>query len=510
MPIIHALILALNTLFLVLLTGFGAHRLWLLYLFFKHGKERPEIRERFAELPRVTIQLPMYNEMNVVERLIDTICQIDYPRDRLQIQVLDDSTDESAGIACAKVSEKAAEGHDIVYLHRTDRSGYKAGALHEGLKSATGDFVAIFDADFLPRPDYLQKAIHHFTDSNVALVQFRWEHANRDFNMLTKLQSVFLDGHFVIESTARNRSGRFVNFNGTAGIWRRAAIDDAGGWSADTLTEDLELSIRVQMKGWRFIYLPEETAPSEVPIDVNAFKTQQHRWSKGMTQTMVKMLPTIWRARSLPLKVRLELTFQLVAPLIHPTVAGLMLLTLPVLIVRVHNPHLTSLFYLDLFSFAMVTGSLIAFYVAAEHYVDGNWQRPLKYVPLLSSLGVGISLNQTRACLEGLAGHVSPFERTPKWGVGRRAVSVGAAKYKGIVGVFPYLELALAVYFTVVLFAAIHYRLWISVPFQVIFMSGLYYTGLQSLIHQRAARGAAPRAEEAPVATPVGASMSRG
>jgi len=456
-------------------------------MFYKVKDRVPKPRARFEELPRVTIQLPMFNELYVVERLIDAVCAIRYPRDRLQIQVLDDSTDETVQIASRKVEEKRKLGFDIDYIHRTDRSGFKAGALENGLKTATGEFVALFDADFLPRPDYLEKAIHYFTDPEICVVQFRWEHLNRNYNILTKIQAIFLDGHFIVESTTRNRSGRFVNFNGTAGMWRTCAIADSGGWQHDTLTEDLDLSYRAQLRGWKFVYLMEETAPSELPVDVNAFKTQQHRWAKGMIQTMRKMIPTIWRS-DVSWKIKVEATIQCCGPLCYLPMIGLMMLTLPTLILRAGHPELTALLMVDALVFLLVTGSFVAFYVVAENEIDGDWKRPLRYVALLAALGIGMTINQTRAVIEALVGQVSGFERTPKWGVAKQSDKWAGKKYKGAAGVIPYLELGFAVYFTIAFFVMIHYSMWISLPFTAIFMLGLYYTGICSLVHVHAGK----------------------
>mgnify|MGYP001611145342 CR=1 FL=1 len=280
--------LILYAVLLMCLSVYGAHRYYLAWLYKRHKKDVWVPKARYDELPMVTIQLPMYNEMYVAERLIDATCTIRYPKDKLEIQVLDDSTDGTVVIARAAVDKWAAQGFNIVYCHRKDRSGYKAGALKEGMKTAKGDFIAIFDADFIPQPDFLEHTIHFFTEDRIGMVQVRWDHLNRDFNLLTRAQAVMLDGHFLIEHTARNRSGRFFNFNGTAGIWRRATIDDAGGWEHDTLTEDLDLSYRAQLKGWQFVFLPDVLAPAEVPVEMNSFKSQQHRWAKGSMQTAKK------------------------------------------------------------------------------------------------------------------------------------------------------------------------------------------------------------------------------
>ena len=266
---------------LITLSFYGSHRYLMIRLYKKYaaGKSDPEPAERFGDedLPHVTIQLPMFNERYVAQRLIDAVAQIDYPRDRLEIQVLDDSTDDTTELCAQVVAQKREEGLDIVLIHREDRTGYKAGALEEGMHVAKGEFIAVFDADFVPKKDFLRQTIDYFTDPGIGMVQARWEHINREYSLLTRAQAILLDGHFVLEHTARNRSGRFFNFNGTAGIWRKQAILDAGGWEHDTLTEDLDLSYRSQLAGWRFMFLRDVTAPSEIPVEMNAFKAQQHR-----------------------------------------------------------------------------------------------------------------------------------------------------------------------------------------------------------------------------------------
>ena len=312
MTLAESFILASYFFVLVILAVYGWHRYYVVYLYMKHKHEVPVPKAHFDDLPVVTIQLPLFNEMYVVDRLVDAVAAIDYPREKLEIQVLDDSTDETCAIAENAVRRHAAEGLDIKYIHRTDRSGYKAGALDAAMKVARGNFIAIFDADFIPRPDFLRATVHHFTDDKVAMVQTRWGHLNEDYSLLTKIQAILLDAHFVLEHGSRNRGGCFFNFNGTAGIWRRAAIVDGGGWQHDTLTEDLDLSYRTQLKGWRFVFLPGHVAPAELPVEMNAFKSQQHRWAKGSIQTCRKLLPYILLA-DLPLKVKVEAFFHLTA-----------------------------------------------------------------------------------------------------------------------------------------------------------------------------------------------------
>ncbi|MDO8793189.1 MAG: glycosyltransferase family 2 protein, partial [Vicinamibacterales bacterium] len=304
----ETLILAIYFFVLVILAVYGWHRYYLVYLYMKNKDRQPVPAGPMETLPRVTVQLPIYNEMYVADRLIDAVCRIDYPRDLLEIQVLDDSTDETTAVAQQAVRRNADIGINIVYLHRSDRTGYKAGALEAGLQVASGEYVAIFDADFIPTVDFLQRTVPFFVDPKIAMVQARWGHINQDYSLLTKIQSILLDGHFVLEHGARNRAGHFFNFNGTAGIWRRTAIADAGGWQHDTLTEDLDLSYRAQVRGWKFIFLQDLVAPAEVPVEMNSFKSQQHRWAKGSIQTCRKLLPKILRS-NLPIGVKAEAFF---------------------------------------------------------------------------------------------------------------------------------------------------------------------------------------------------------
>jgi cellulose synthase/poly-beta-1,6-N-acetylglucosamine synthase-like glycosyltransferase len=296
MTLPQTLILVVYFFVLSILAIYGWHRYYLVYLYMKNKGKVPAAPPLLTDgqLPRVTIQLPIFNEMYVADRLIAAVCEMDYPKHLLEIQVLDDSTDETTGIAEMAVRRHAARGFDIHYLHRVDRRGFKAGALEAGLAVAKGEFVAIFDADFIPSTDFLKRTLPHFaTDPKIGMVQARWGHINQDYSLLTKIQSILLDAHFVLEHGGRNRAGCFFNFNGTAGIWRRTAIETAGGWQHDTLTEDLDLSYRAQLAGWRFIFLADLVSPAEVPVEMNSFKSQQHRWAKGSIQTCMKLLPRI-------------------------------------------------------------------------------------------------------------------------------------------------------------------------------------------------------------------------
>jgi cellulose synthase/poly-beta-1,6-N-acetylglucosamine synthase-like glycosyltransferase len=463
---------------LLVLSVYGSHRYFMAYLYYRHKYRLPTPKARFDELPRVTIQLPVYNEMYVVRRLIDAVCRIEYPRELLEIQVLDDSTDETQEIARAAVEQRRAEGIDVHYIHRQQRSGFKAGALKHGLERARGQFVAVFDADFVPGPEFLQRTIHFFTDPGVGMVQVRWEHLNRGFSALTQAQSIFLDGHFVIEHTARNRSGRFFNFNGTAGIWRRETIASAGGWQHDTLTEDLDLSYRAQLEGWRFVFLPDVAAPAEIPVEMNAFKSQQHRWAKGSVQTALKLLPRIWRS-DLPSEVKQEAFFHLTANFAYLLMIPLALLLPISVMVRVSHGWYEVLL-LDVPFFIAATMSVCAFYVASQREIGaGRWQR-VKYLPFLMALGIGLSVNNARAVVEALLGHETGFTRTPKLGVRGPDGSVAPRRYRVAVSLQPIVELALAAYFTLAVTFVLDRGVWYSLPFLLLFQVGYAYVGLAS------------------------------
>lgn len=399
---------------------YGLHRYWLVWLYWRHPIRPPETTEDANtgedQLPTVTVQLPMFNERLVAARLIEAACAFDYPADRLQVQVLDDSTDDSAEVARAACERMAAAGHDIVYIHRTNRHGYKAGALDHGMRSATGELVAVFDADFLPTPDILRRVVDEFRDEQVGMVQCRWSHLNAEASWFTEIQSLYLDGHFVVEQAARAATGRWFNFNGTAGIWRRRCIDDAGGWQHDTLTEDADLSYRAQLNGWRFVYRPDVTVAAEIPPTMSAFMSQQHRWNKGLTQTGLKLLPRIMRSDA-PFQTRLEAFFHLTCPVVHVAILLLVLLIGPALFLTVpvyaFDPVVGRL--LGLGFLVLGTAAAATFYLAAQaRHGLGFWQTLLR-LPALMAVGIGVSVVNTRAVAEALAGMDSPFIRTPKF-----------------------------------------------------------------------------------------------
>ncbi len=470
---------------LIVLATYGLHRYWLVWTYYKHRRNAPgPPAQRFEALPRVTVQLPMYNERFVAERLLETVCRLSYPRELLEIQVLDDSTDETAEVARAAVERLAALGHPILYLHRNHRRGYKAGALEEGLQSARGEFIAIFDADFVPPPDFLERTIHYFTDPEVGMAQTRWTFLNRDYSFLTQVQAILLDGHFVLEHGARSRSGCFFNFNGTAGIWRRQAILDGGGWQHDTLTEDTDLSYRAQMRGWRFLYLPQIESPSELPVEINAFKAQQARWAKGLMQTARKLIPMIWRA-PLPLRVKIEAWFHLTATVSYPLMVVLSTLLLPAMIVRFYQGWFQML-YIDLPLFLASTFSMSSFYLTSQRVLfPREWKRTFLYLPFLMALGIGLSVSNARAVLEALLGVQSPFQRTAKYRIESSAARLRPRAYRRRGGWAPLVELAIGSYFFWTVVYAVQNENFATVPFLVIFVLGYFYTGLMSLLQDR-------------------------
>ena len=477
-------ILILGTYFfvLVILAVYGWHRYYLVYLYMKNKDHVPVPANPLTELPPVTIQLPIYNEMYVADRLIDAVCQIDYPRELLEIQVLDDSTDETTSVAERAVRRNAAQGIDITYLHRTDRTGFKAGALEAGLKVAKGKFVAIFDADFTPTTDFLRRTIQFFGDPAIAMVQARWGHINQDYSLLTKVQSILLDAHFVLEHGGRNRSGLFFNFNGTAGIWRRDAIEDAGGWEHDTLTEDLDLSYRAQLRGWKFVFMPGLIAPAEVPVEMNAFKSQQHRWAKGSIQTCRKLLPRIL-ASNLPIRVKAEAFFHLSANFNYPLMCVLSVLMAPSMVIR-YNMGWYEMLLIDIPLFFAATASVANFYMVCQRELHDDWLTRAKYLPFLMSIGIGLTVNNTKAVFEALFNKQSEFARTPKYHIEVNADEWIGKKYRQTVLIQPMIELALGLYFTATVFYALANGIYGTVPFLVLFQVGFLYTGLLSIVQQ--------------------------
>jgi cellulose synthase/poly-beta-1,6-N-acetylglucosamine synthase-like glycosyltransferase len=478
--------------FILLATAlYGFHRYILVYLYLKHREDKYQPKGKFTQLPRITVQLPMYNEDVVAERVIKHSCLIDYPRELIEIQVLDDSTDRSAEIARKAVEEWAAKGYPIKYIHRDNRVGYKAGALAEGLEEASGELIAIFDADFVPPRDILQNVVNYFIDDKIGCVQVRWDHLNRDASLLTKSQAIFLDGHFVIEHTARNRSGRFMHFNGTAGVWRRSCIDDGGGWQHDTLTEDLDLSYRCQMKGWQFVYCPQFFAPAELPPEMIAFKQQAHRWTKGSMQTCIKLLPRIMRSK-LPWRVKSEAFFHLTNTIVYPLMVLLTLMMYPAFIYAdgpwKNWPFAKLMFSVSLF--VLATCSAGTFFVFAQRELFGKqvfWSS-LLHLPVLMALGIGVCINNTRAVFEAIWSALwrkpTEFVRTQKYGVtGKDRNAFRAHRVFTFQRLMlPIIEISFGLYMCCFVFISMYYRYARgSVPFLLIFAGGYLYVGFNSL-----------------------------
>ncbi len=465
---------------------------YLLMIFYRRNRcnaviRHEEIKKNFyqtvppADWPRVTIQLPIFNECYVVERLIKSVCRLDYPRELLEIQVLDDSTDDTVKIAQSVVAEMKLEGFDIVYLHRRNRKGFKAGALKEGMQKAKGELIGIFDADFVPNPDFLKESVPYFQDSKVGMLQTRWGHINSDYSLLTRAQSIGIDGHFGVEQASRAWSGFFLNFNGTAGVWRKKTIQDAGGWQADTLTEDLDLSYRAQLRGWKLCYAPEVVCPAEVPVTINAFKSQQHRWAKGSIQTAKKNLGDLFRA-DIPILVKIQAFLHLTHYMVHPMM---------LLVVLTSIPMLYSQWFFDNLAFPIMIFTLLclatfgpsSMYMFSQRVLYPEWKQRIKYLPFLMCLGTGIAVNNTKAVLEALLNIESGFIRTPKYGIKKRGDRWREMKYSIPVSPVSLLEFFLGIYSLTGLLMFLFFSKYLVSPFLLIYTSGFFYVFFLSVKH---------------------------
>ncbi len=466
-----------------LLMIYAAHRYCILFLYFKHKSAGGAVPALPGKLPRVTIQLPLYNELYVVERLITAAAQLAYPRELLQIQVLDDSTDETSVRARNLVEKLKEAGHAIQYIHRNNRAGYKAGALQEGLQPATGELIAIFDADFVPPEDFLLQTVPYLADPCVGMVQTLWGHLNRDYSALTEVQAISLDAHFILEHTARSRSGRFFNFNGTAGIWRKDCIVSAGGWQHDTLTEDLDLSYRAQLAGWKFIFLPQVVTPAEIPVDMDSFKSQQHRWSKGGIETAKKLLPVILSS-SQPWRVKIESLLHLSCNLNYLLVLLLAMLAYPALIVRIQMgwKHLV---ILDTIMFWGATLPIGLYYLISQREARQPWGKKILYLPLLMSMWIGLCINNGKAALEALLGYRSVFVRTPKFRIEKKSDTWEGKQYRScsrsMVTAF---ELVFGVYFISAMIFAARSGVYDAIPFLALFCCGFFYISGVALLQR--------------------------
>ncbi len=457
---------------------FGLNQFIILALYFRHLKHytAPPPCPREEEWPAVTVQLPVYNEASVVDRAIEALARLDYPRDRLEIQVLDDSDDETTKIAQKKVREWEARGLRITLIHRNSRDGFKAGALAEGLRRAEGEFIAIFDADFLPPRDFLRRTIPYFLQNpRLGMLQTRWGHLNREYSPVTRAQALALDGHFLVEQVARHRAGLFMGFNGSAGIWRKSCIEDAGGWQSDTLTEDLDLSYRAQLKGWECLFLPDIVVPAEIPPQLNAFKSQQRRWAKGSIQCLLKLSGAVLRSTR-PAFHKFEALLHLGSYLIHPLMLLSLFLTLPLILqgVKIHFP----LTYLMVASF----GPPAVYFVAARRGSDRG-PREMLFFPLLALMGIGIALSNTIAIFEALLNKRGNFERTPKFRLYRRKGEWESNPYAITVEKTALGEILVALYALLALVVAWLKGFYWSAPFFLLYAGGFGYVGIGSLWH---------------------------
>ena len=465
---------------------FGLHGFVMMFYHRKYGHKNPVPKNDYTEDAIVTIQLPLYNEMYVVERLIDSVCEIDYPKDKMEIQVLDDSTDETTAIVAKVVENKLKEGFDISHVRRGTREGYKAGALKEGMRIAKGEFIAIFDADFIPKKGFLKKTLSHFSDEKIGMVQTRWEHLNGDYSIITKAQALALDGHFVIEQTVRNKSGFFINFNGTGGVWRKKCIEDAGNWHADTLTEDLDLSYRAQLIGWRFVFLKDFTSPAELPSEINALKAQQFRWTKGAVETAKKILPLVWRSK-VPLRVKLQSTFHLTNNLVFPFILLAAILNVPLIFIKNSGAHEAYFAVMSLFVLAFISSFL--FYLYSQKDIRSDWRKKIVMFPLFMAGSMGLAVNNSRAVFEGLMNRKSEFVRTPKFKqMSEKDTFVGNKYLNKKLGFSVIVESILAVYCLLGVLSSIYFMELASIPFQILFTLGFSFIAITSIKHAYAAK----------------------
>lgn len=471
---------------------YGVHCYAMVHLFLKHRNkcetEPNQLKvlvKQMGQWPKVTIQLPMFNEYYVVERLIDATVKIKYPKNKLEIQVLDDSTDETQKVAAKKVAEYKKKGYDIKLIHRDNRQGHKAGALREAQEKAKGEFIAIFDADFIPAEDFLEKTIPHFYEAgDIGMVQTRWGHINADYNILTKAQSLGIDGHFIIEQIARGGSGLWMNFNGTAGVWRKECIYDAGNWESDTLTEDFDLSYRAELRGWRFKYIADVVNPAELPATVSAYKSQQFRWCKGSIQTAVKLAPVIWKA-DLPWKIKLEALTHLTNYSVHPLMIINILATLPLLYFNEYYANLTlPMLFAVAFFLSIGTFGPMTMYLVSQKALYNKWFHRLMWMPVLTMIGTGIAVNNTRAWWEAIVGKKSQFVRTPKLKLEKTSDKlVERRKYSETIKLdkTAFIEMGMGFYILLTIYTAIAMDKTLVIPFMLIYAGGFFYTAFYTL-----------------------------
>ena len=479
-----------------LLFAYGVNAYYLTHLAYKlhrKAKNQPPLPNTIdsEDWPAVTIQLPLYNERYVAERLVRAAASLDYPPERLQIQVLDDSTDDTTLILRQVVSRLQAAGVNIQIFHRSNRNGYKAGALSEGFGRSSGEFIAIFDADFVPHSDFLKRVIPKFEDPGVAFVQTRWEHLNMDYSLFTMLQSFTLDAYFLIEQFARSQVGYWFNFNGTAGVWRRKAIQDAGGWKVGTLTEDLDLSYRAFLRGWKAVYAWDVSVPSELPVSFNAYRRQQHRWARGGMECAIRFLPLIWKAPT-SLSKKLQATFHLTGYLVHLLLLALTLLYPLVLFYSPHLHGLSNLFGF-IFLFNITALAPITYYSVAQQQLGRLWIKRLPLILFASTLVSGMMINTLRATLQIVQRKQGVFERTPKYGIVRRNQDWLNARYNLNLDLIVSAELAYACFNLWTVWSALVHGNWVIAFYAALFSSGLFFTSGFSIVQALRRRQRYPR-----------------
>jgi cellulose synthase/poly-beta-1,6-N-acetylglucosamine synthase-like glycosyltransferase len=481
------IILVIYSLCLLFIFVFSLSQFHLIRLYLKSKKTTYSPVEPLKEIPHVTIQLPVYNELYVIERLIDSVCSINYPSDKLQIQVLDDSTDDSVTLTETKINDWKSRGINIEHVKREERTGYKAGALKYGLEKATGEFIAIFDADFIPDPTFLHKTLPHFTNSNIGLVQTKWGHINRDYSVLTELQAFGLDAHFSIEQVGRNSIGSFINFNGTGGIWRKKTIIESGNWQSDTLTEDLDLSYRAQLKGWKFKYLEDVISPAELPPIMSAVKSQQYRWTKGGAETARKHLGAVLRSKH-PIKTKIHGVMHLLNSAIFVAILFSAVLSIPLLFIKEELPQLRLLFEVaSIFLLSFVV-------IAVQYYISSSVQKEstqfkkitsfIIRFPLFLSFSMGLSLHNAIAVLQGYSNKKTPFIRTPKFNIDTKNNKKISNKYitKNLTAI-TLMEGILSIYFAFGIYSGIRLKDYGLLPFHIMLFTGFISVFSISLFH---------------------------
>lgn len=481
--LLDEIVLIVYILIMSIILIFASHGIIMLFYHRKYIKNIPQSLDTLSLDKIVTIQLPLYNELYVVERLINSVCKIEYPKDKLEIQVLDDSTDETVNLVSKLVKQKQKEGFDIHHIRRGSRIGFKAGALKEGLKTAKGELIAIFDADFVPQSDFLMNTLRYFTNEKIGMVQTRWEHLNEDFSILTKIQALALNGHFVMEQPIRNRAGFFINFNGTGGVWRKECIEDAGNWQDDTITEDLDLSYRAQLNGWKFVYLRDFTTPAELPSEMNALKAQQFRWTKGAIETAKKLLPLVWKSK-IPLRIKLQSTFHLTNNIVFPFILLVGILNVPLIFIKNAGPY--SMFFNIMSIFVVAFISSFLFYLYAQKDVYNDWRKRITLFPLFMAGSMGLAVNNSKAVVEGLLDRKSEFVRTPKFKIVNKTDSFVSKKNyrsRSKLNSTLIIELVLAVYCLIGVFASIYFMEIAALPFHLMFFFGFASVASLSIKH---------------------------